>query len=175
LTDGLHPTAIAQALAAVFSELVAGPAGGEAVALNPGDIGLVGSLARLSATDASRSADGGATIAAHARHLAFGLSLLNQWAREGGDPFADAGWDEAWRTTTVDDGEWEEVLAGLRRETHRWLETLATRQPTSAVELSWLVGSIAHLAYHLGAVRQIHRAARGPRQDASGGAAASGS
>jgi hypothetical protein len=30
------------------------------------------------------------------------------------------------------------------------------------MELNGVVGSIAHLAYHLGAIRQIDRAARGP-------------
>ncbi len=29
-------------------------------------------------------------------------------------------------------------------------------------ELAWIAGSVAHLAYHLGAIRQIDRAARGP-------------
>jgi hypothetical protein len=32
------------------------------------------------------------------------------------------------------------------------------------VELSGLVSSIAHLAYHLGAIRQIDRTARGPKE-----------
>jgi hypothetical protein len=30
------------------------------------------------------------------------------------------------------------------------------------IELNGIIGSIAHLAYHLGAIRQIDRAARGP-------------
>src|SRR5687767_6888858 len=77
-----------QALAGVFAELADGPqVAGDAVVLNSGDLGLVRSLAKLSAADASQSTDGGATIAAHAQHLRFGLSLLNRWAREGGDPF----------------------------------------------------------------------------------------
>ena len=31
-------------------------------------------------------------------------------------------------------------------------------------ELNGMIGSIAHLAYHLGAIRQIAAAARGPRE-----------
>ncbi len=154
-----------QALAGVFAELADGPpAPGDAVALNSGDLGLVRSLARLSATDASRSTEGGATIAAHAQHLRFGLSLLNRWAREGGDPFSDAKWDEPWKTSAVDDREWEAIQAGLREEVHGWLETLASRPPASTRDLRWMIGSIAHLAYHLGAIRQIHKALRGPRE-----------
>jgi len=32
------------------------------------------------------------------------------------------------------------------------------------VELTGMVASIAHLAYHLGAIRQIARDSRGPRE-----------
>jgi len=154
-----------RAAAAVFSELVEGPGEpGTAVVLNTGDVGLLRSLARLSAADASRSADGGATIAAHVQHLRFGLSLLNRWAREGGDPFTDAKWDEPWRTSAVDEREWQQIQGGLREETGRWLDVLATRPPTTTRDLHWMIGSIAHLAYHVGAVRQIHAASRGPRE-----------
>ena len=153
-----------RAAAAVFSELVNGPEAGAAVVLNTGDEGLLGSLARLSADDASRSVNGGATIAAHAQHVRFGLSLLNRWAREGGDPFADARWGEPWRISTVGESEWQEIRSGLRVETERWLERLASRPPETTRDLTWMIGSIAHLAYHVGAVRQIHAASRGPRE-----------
>lgn len=154
-----------RALAEVFAEIVDGaPVPGDPVVLNCGDVGLVRALAKLSAADASRSTDGGTTIAAHAQHLRFGLSLLNRWAREGGDPFSDAKWDEAWKTSAVDDSEWAAIQAGLREETHGWLETLASLPPASTRDLRWMIGSIAHLAYHLGAIRQIHKALRGPRE-----------
>jgi hypothetical protein len=149
----------------VFSEIVAGqPLDGEAVILNSGDVGLLRSLARLSAADASRSTSDGATIAAHAQHLRFGLSLLNQWAREGGNPFANAKWDEAWKVSVVDDRGWSEIQAGLRRETQRWLDALGSRPLATTQDLHWMIGSIAHVAYHLGAIRQIRREARGPKE-----------
>ena len=62
---------------------------------------MLRSLARLSAADASRSVNDGATIAAHAQHVRFGLSLMNRWARDGGDPFADAKWGEAVHAVVV--------------------------------------------------------------------------
>lgn len=153
------------ALTTLFSELVDGAnRPGGAFILNSGDVGLLRSLDKLSAADASRSASDGATIAAHALHLRYGLSLMNRWAREGGNPFADATWDEAWKTSTVDAPRWEEIRRGLRAETHRWLEALDAQRETTAVELSGMIGSIAHLAYHLGAIRQIDKAARGPKE-----------
>jgi hypothetical protein len=132
--------------------------------LNSGDAGLLRSLDGLAVADASRSLAGGATVAAHAQHLRYGLSLMNRWAREGGNPFADATWDEAWKTTAVTDAQWTEIRSGLREQVDRWTEALATPREITGVELRGLVGSIAHLAYHLGAIRQIAPNARGPRE-----------
>jgi hypothetical protein len=160
---------ITKSLTTLFAELVDGAVkGGGAFVLNSGDLGLLRSLERLSAADASRSTSGGATIAAHARHLQYGLSLMNRWASEGGNPFADAKWDEAWKTAEVADPEWGEIRSGLRDEAHRWLQALGTPRQVSEVELSGMIGSIVHLAYHLGAIRQIATAARGPREGTFG-------
>ena len=152
-------------LARLFSELVDGAndrTGG--FILNSGDDGLLRSLEKISAADASRSANGGATLAAHAQHVRYGLSLMNRWASEGGNPFEDAKWDEAWKTSNVDAAQWEEIRRGLRGETHRWLAALGSPREAAAVELSGMVASIAHLAYHLGAIRQIEKQTRGPKE-----------
>src|SRR5262252_1904423 len=112
---------ITRILTRLFSELVDGANDpGGAFMLNSGDAGLLRSLDKLSAAAASHSVNGGATIAAHAQHLRYGLSLMNRWAKEGGNPFADATWDEAWKTIGVDDAGWEAIRNGLRHETHRW-------------------------------------------------------
>src|SRR5688572_30528704 len=155
---------IAESLTTLFSELVNGASDGGAYIVNSGDAGLLRSLDKLSASDASRSVNGGATIAAHAQHERYGLSLMNRWATEGGNPFADAKWDEAWKTKAVDAAQWDEIRSGLRHETERWLQALKSPRQASEVELSGMVGSIAHLAYHLGAIRQIDKSARGPKE-----------
>ena len=152
-------------LARLFSEIVEGAAApGGAFILNSGDDGLLKSLDKIPAADASGSAHDGATVAAHAQHLRYGLSLMNQWAREGGDPFANAKWDEAWKTSAVDARAWDEIRSGLRDEARRWLEVLSSPRDVTEVELTGMAGSVAHLAYHLGAIRQINKAARGPTE-----------
>ena len=152
-------------LTTLFSELTQGPPkDGDAFMLNSGDAGLLRSLEKLSAEAASRAVNDGATIAAHARHVQYGLSLMNKWAREGGNPFADATWDAAWKTTRVDDNEWRSIRSGLEAECRRWLEILDTPRDVLPVELAGMVASIGHLAYHLGAIRQIDKSARGPRE-----------
>ncbi len=151
-------------LARLFSELADGAnQWGGVFVLNSGDIGLLRSLDQLSAAAASRSVNAGATIAAHAQHLRYGLSLMNRWASEGGDPFADPKWDEAWKTSTVDNAQWDDIRSGLRDEVRRWIEVLRSPRQVTDVELSGMIGSIAHFAYHLGAIRQIDRSVRGPR------------
>jgi|SRR5215471_4133641 len=151
-------------LSRLFSELILGTAGSEAFVLNSGDVGLLRSFDRLTAADASSAVNGGATIAAHAQHLRYGLSLMNRWAAEGGNPFADATWDAAWKIGAVDTAAWSEITRGLRDEAQRWLRTLGTPRAVSEIELTGMTASIAHLAYHLGAVRQISKTIRGPRE-----------
>jgi hypothetical protein len=153
-----------RSLAHLFSELTDGVTsrrGG--FMLNTGDIGMLRSLARLTAADASRSSHGGATIAAHTQHMRYGLSLMNQWASQGGNPFANAKWDEAWKISSVTDTQWAEIRDGFGQEAQAWLEVLKTPREIDGVGFSGLVSSIAHLAYHLGAIRQIDGSARGPK------------
>ena len=160
----MRTTDVSPTLALLFSELVKGATPAGAFILNSGDLGLLRSLDNIAAADASRSVNGGATIAAHVQHLRYGLSLMNRWAADGGNPFADATWDEAWKIADVDATAWNAIRSGLRDETTRWLDVLETPRDVADVELSGMIGSIAHLAYHLGAIRQISKDARGPKE-----------
>jgi len=156
---------VASTLGTLFAELADGPPqGGGAFMLNSGDLGLLRSLDKLSARDASQCTNGGATIAAHAQHVRYGLSLMNQWATEGGNPFANAKWDEAWKTSSVDEAQWQEIKTGLRAESQKWLSVLKSPRDVARIELAGMIGSIAHFAYHVGAIRQISKETRGPRE-----------
>jgi len=160
LTNDVH-----RVLARLMSELVDGAHDpGGAFMLNTNDVGLLSSLDKLTPHDTSRSAQGGATIAAHAQHLRYGLSLMNRWARDGGNPFADATWEAAWQTTGVNADEWQDIRTGLRDEARRWMQSLSSPRELSEVELAGMIASIPHLAYHLGAIRQIDKNARGPKE-----------
>jgi hypothetical protein len=89
---------------------------------------------------------------------------MNRWAAAGGNPFADAKWDEAWKVTAVDGGSWDEIRRGLSDESHRWLRVLGSAREVSGIELTGMIASIAHLGYHLGAIRQIDKHIRGPKE-----------
>jgi len=161
----MNTTDITSTLETLYSELIDGAPTTGAYMLNRGDPGLLASLDKLSATDASKTNDGGASIAAHVDHLRYGLSLMNRWGAGEKDPWADADWTASWRRTVVSDKEWKQLRADLRDETHRWLKSLGTSRPMNDVELNIFVGNVAHVAYHLGAIRQIDRATRGPKEE----------
>ncbi len=157
-TDDLTKT-----LATLFSELTFGASASGGYALNAGDRGLLASLDTLSAAEASALTETGSSIAAHVDHLRYGVSLMNRWSG-GENPFADADWSVSWRRTTVTSDEWETLRADLRTEAERWLRALQTPREVQEIELNGMIGSIVHLAYHLGAIRQINRALRGPSE-----------
>jgi len=153
-----------RSLPSLFRELVFGAPSDAAFVLNPGDVGLLASLDDLSAAVASQSRDEGATVAAHVDHLHFGLSLMNRWAEGEENPFADADWAASWRRGTVSDVEWAELRDKLRDEVQRWHSVLEQPREIAGVDLDGVIGSVVHIAYHLGAIRQIASGARGPRQ-----------
>ena len=157
-TDGL--TGILDNL---FGELMHGVSGAGGFMLNVGDRGLLRSLERVTAADASALTRTGSSIAAHVAHVVYGLSLLNRWSK-GENPFGDADWAAAWRKTSVTESEWEALRIQLRDQAARWLVVLRTPRGVHDVELSGMIGSIGHLAYHVGAIRQMSVNARGPAE-----------
>ena len=155
---------IAGVLSTLLSELVNGspdPTVGTSM-LNQGDQGLLASLEQVSASAASATTSGGASIAAHVDHLHYGFSILNRWAAGEYKPWTGADWTTSWKRGTVSESQWRTLRDNLRRETDAWLRAIATPRDLDEREAGWMIGSIAHLAYHLGAIRQIDRAARGP-------------
>ena len=152
-----------RSLPALFSELTYGASPDIAFVLNRGDDGLLASLEELSAEEASSSSHGGATIAAHVDHLRYGLSLMNRWAA-GENPFADADWSGSWKIRNVNEPEWKRLRGALRDEADRWRAALQSPREVRGTELDGVIGSVVHLAYHLGAIRQIHASTRGPKE-----------
>jgi len=152
-----------RSLATLFSELVDGPAADAAWMLNAQDIGFLRSLDALTASAASAARrSGGATIAAHADHVRYGLSLMNRWHRGERDPWATADWTASWTRSSVTEQEWVALRRELQTEARAWLDALRVPRELSDMELNGMIASVAHLAYHLGAIRQIDRSIRGP-------------
>jgi hypothetical protein len=157
-----------ESLGALFRELIDGPEEQAGYVLNPGDVGLLRSLERLSAGSASaKPPTGGSSIAAHVDHLKYGLSLLNRWSRGEHNPWASADWSASWQRTHVSPDEWAQLQRELTAEARAWSQNIGVRRDYSIVELNGVLASVAHLAYHLGAIRQIDRSLRGPAEGGS--------
>jgi hypothetical protein len=156
------PEPIRRTLVTLLRELVDGPPGEAAYMLNVGDCGLLGSLDGLTAEAASARPNGRSSVAAHVDHLRYGLSLLNRWVGGERNPWAAADWSESWKRVRVSDDEWTALRADLRREAHAWMDGAGRDRSVDDIALAGMIGSVAHLAYHLGAIRQLAPAAAGP-------------
>ena len=145
-----------RALVKLLVEVFAGPPGNEAYLLNPGDLGLLRQLESISArTASSRPMPGKTTIASHADHVLYGLTLLNRWADGEENPWATADWEASWKRPTVTDQQWRTLLDGLRTQSRKWREGVEARGEWDDVAAAGALSSAAHTAYHLGAIRQI--------------------
>jgi hypothetical protein len=162
----MENSTISAALHTLFAELVNGAPRDPSYMLNTGDVGLVKSLDKISADDASRRHAGGASIAAHVDHLRYGLSLMNAWKSGVKNPWAGADWTASWKKTTVSEEEWRRLRDAFRQETQRWLAMLGTVRELDETSLTYMIANTAHLAYHIGAIRQMDRAVGGPAAEA---------
>jgi len=120
---------------------------------------LFETLATVSAADASRSVSAtAASVAAHARHVEFYLTVLEE-VLQGKTP-GKVDWNEIWRTTrVVSPAEWDGIRSRLR-ETYARIVTLTKGFDTWEGEgqVSGALAILVHTAFHLGAIRQVLRA-----------------
>ena len=158
----MNTTSITSTLTALMSELVDGTPQTGGHMLNRGDVGLLRSLDRISADDASQIIDAGSSIAAHVDHVIYYMQLMNRWAAGETNPWRDADWTASWHRTSVTEKEWKELRRSLEREGHKWMGILEQPREVNERELAGIIASIAHLAYHLGAIRQMDRNLGGP-------------
>lgn len=151
----------APSFTALMNELVNGTAPSGGYMLNRGDRGLISALDKLTAAEASQIINGGSSIAAHVDHLTYYTSLMNRWAA-GENPWKSFDWAASWRKPAVTPEEWENSKRALADELHKWIMVLNEPRDVTSAEFSGMIASIAHLAYHLGAIRQMDRKLRGP-------------
>ncbi|HEX7064461.1 MAG TPA: hypothetical protein VF199_05275 [Bacillales bacterium] len=112
--------------------------------------GIFGTLEGLSAAEASVSVEG-TTIAAHADHTRYYVWVINALLK-GEEPKKD--WETSWQITSVDEKKWGKIrkeLQGEYEEFRRVLETCEWKNES----LTNVLGTMAHSAYHLGAIRQM--------------------
>jgi len=122
-----------------------------------GNHGLLATLGALSAAQASRDVNG-STVAGHARHTAFHLEVIVRWEQDGDrGPFD---WKGSFQPPQVSEEEWEELQRRVRRAYDGLVAFARTQagQEASGDATGGLAGAVAHVAYHLGAIRQLVKA-----------------
>lgn len=117
--------------------------------------GIRNTLRGLSAERASARPDGHPSIAAHARHMAFHLRVVAEWVQ---GVRAKRDWLASFEPQTVNDQEWTGIQQQLEDARAEFLKAMETLGPGRLAGEGAGLGAIAHLAYHLGAIRQlVHR------------------
>lgn len=135
--------------------------------LNPGDPGMISVLGSISAAEASHApAPGRRTIAAHASHILYHLELIARVLAGEHDAFAKADWNNAWENQTVDDAAWQSLQDQLAKQADHWINHCDQVSVTDETMLTGSMGSAAHFAYHLGAIRQIMLDVKGSTNNA---------
>ena len=119
----------------------------------------VGVFTTLNGVTAAQASEPGgpsqSTIAGHVHHLCSSISLSTR-ELDGESPPRDRG--QSWNVARVNDAEWTALRARLRDEYQKLLRAVETRALWDEDTLGMAMGSVAHTAYHLGAIRQRLRA-----------------
>lgn len=124
---------------------------------NEANFGIFGVLKVLSADEASTLVHGN-TLAAHAHHVRYHLSGTNALLETGKYPKMD--WGTSWAKTSVTAREWEEVQVALQHEYTRLMRALECVGGSEEIA-NEILASLAHSAYHLGAMRQMLKSIKG--------------
>jgi hypothetical protein len=116
-----------------------------------GNHGLIATLAQLGAAQASDPTTLGVSVAAHTSHLAFHLSVVVRWV--GGDrgPFD---WHASFQPGPLDEAGWTALQQRAQSNYQALLTFVDTLQNWDTVP-TVLIGALAHVVYHLGAIRQV--------------------
>jgi hypothetical protein len=132
------------------------PAGQDYTWFVQGKEGVFDALTSIDAETASRKPSPTcASIAAHANHILFILQCANV---DQGRPEPEGTWEGTWERQAVTDPAWTSLVESIREEYSLllgWLE-----KNTDWSQKDAFVGALVplpHIAFHLGAIRQILR------------------
>jgi hypothetical protein len=139
-------------LLAVLKETMEGPGDGGSYFLDP-NTGLLKTLETLSLEQVFASAaPGRPSIAAHVKHTVFHLRVICAWPR--GDR-SRRDWPASFVLENHEAATWVELLEELKLEYADFQSVIREFATRNDQDLGGAVGGIVHVAYHLGAIRQL--------------------
>lgn len=146
----------------VLKEVVEGGTPGQGTAFldgtnadGSGNHGLLATLGRLSAAQASDPTALELSVVAHAAHLAYHIEVVVLWENGERGPFD---WKGSFMPGTVDDAGWTQLQARVQAAYTALLEVARLKADWDDEEegaAGGVAGALAHVAYHLGAIRQL--------------------
>ncbi len=118
-------------------------------------VGIFETLGEVSANAASVEFHG-TTIAAQTEHAKFYLDRLCEFINGRTEA---VNWDASWLIETVNDAEWDALRESVRHSYENMMRCLADVPEWNEIRIGMAMGMVAHTAYHLGAIRQVAKAA----------------
>ena len=116
------------------------------------DSGIRTTLKGMTAEQASRRVGDHPSIAGHVRHMSYHMRAACAWI--AGD-HGKLDWKGSFLPHAVTVDEWNALIRQLEEERTAFLRFMKALPPEKLVAEGAGMGSIAHLAYHLGAIRQL--------------------
>ena len=153
------PSALTETYASHYRELLEEMPRGQPSWVTTGgpEGGLYGTLEGVTAEEASRDANG-TTLAAHVEHLRWAMQLVNDYY---GGKDAPSDWSESWSVSSVDEDAWRTLKEAVRATGDKLLGHLSTPvEWEQEMGRMAMLASYGHTAYHLGAIRQLAKAAK---------------
>lgn len=148
----------AEGLFALLKETFEGPPPKTSSAYLDSGGGLFQILASISAKTASKTPHTGPpSIAAHASHARFYLDVLHRYMDGNTTP---ADWPGSWHTQTVTPSEWKALQRDLRASYKAVIAALHSVKRWNEKSAGAGMAILAHTAYHLAAIRTIHKLQR---------------
>jgi hypothetical protein len=139
-------------LLAVLKETIEGPGDHGSYFIDKGT-GLLQTLETLSLERAfANPAPGRPSIAAHVKHTSFHMNAICAWPR--GD-HSRRDWPSSFVLENHDAATWTALLEELKFEYADFQSVIREFASESDEALGGAVGGIVHVAYHLGAIRQL--------------------
>lgn len=117
------------------------------------DSGYFGTLAQLTVVEAGRPV-AGTSVAEQVSHVTFVMETSTTLLRGASDPPGLEQWRASWQTVDLDAPTWERLQHELRDAYRRLRDSVQSQSVWSAEAFAVVVGTLAHVAYHLGAIKQ---------------------
>ncbi|MCT6925364.1 hypothetical protein [Metasolibacillus sp.] len=94
----------------------------------------------------------GTTLAAHTDHIRYHMWGTNGILNTGKQPKME--WEKSWEIQAVDEEQWAQIQKDLHNEYQVLLQAIDAIEENEVLS-NVVIPSLAHSAYHLGAIRQM--------------------